>query len=83
LRIVGRLPDVEYVFQWTGVLVFKTVHNFLVAFEGDAPFNPQLSEIEAVEWFQAEAARRTIGFKNARQTLDAAIGAIDAWQVAS
>lgn len=83
LRIVRRLPDVEYAFRWTGMLVFKTVHNFLVEFEGDASFNPQLSEIEEVAWFQAEAARRTISFRNAKETLDAAIGAIDAWQVAS
>ena len=83
LRIVSRLPDVEYVFRWTGVLVFKTVHNFLVELEGDAPFSPQLSEIEEVAWFSPVAARRIISFKNARETLDAAIEAVDAWQVAS
>lgn len=83
LRIVRRLPDVEYAFRWSGVLVFKTVHNFLVELVRDAPVDPQLSEIEAVEWFAADTAARSVGFKNARETLEAAIAAIEAWQVAS
>ena len=83
LRIVSRLPDVKYVFQWQGVLVFKTVHNFLVQLTSDAPFEPQLSEIEEVQWFAPEAARRAISFKNSKQTLDAAIAGVEAWQVAS
>jgi 8-oxo-dGTP pyrophosphatase MutT (NUDIX family) len=83
LRILSRLPDVKYVFQWRGVLVFKTVHYYLVQLTADAPFEPQLSEIEEVQWYSADAARRAISFKNAKQTLDAAITAVDAWQVAS
>jgi 8-oxo-dGTP diphosphatase len=83
LRVVRRLTAVEYAFRWSGSLVFKTVHNFLVELAGDAPFNPQLSEIEDVEWFPADVARRTISFKNARETLEEAIAAIEAWQVAS
>ena len=83
LRIVTRLPDVKYVFQWQGVLVFKTVHNFLVQLTTDAPFKPQLSEVEEVQWFAADAARRAISFKNAKETLDAAIAGVEAWQVAS
>lgn len=83
LRVVGRLPDVEYVFRWGGVLVFKTVHNFLVNFSGDAPLDPQLAEIDEVAWFPAAVARQTISFKNARATLDAAITAVEALFVAS
>jgi 8-oxo-dGTP diphosphatase len=83
LQIVTRLPDVKYVFQWQGVLVFKTVHNFLVQLTVDAPFKPQLSEVEEAQWFEPDAARRAISFKNAKETLDAAIAAVEAWQVAS
>src|SRR5919202_6142120 len=46
LQIVSRLPEVKYVFQWQGVLVFKTVYNYLVQLTGDAPFKPQASEVE-------------------------------------
>ena len=83
LHVVGRLPDVEYAFRWSGVLVFKTVHNFLVGLSGDPPLAPQLSEIEEVAWFSADDARRTISFKNARETLNAAITAVEALPVAS
>ncbi|HEX3628844.1 MAG TPA: NUDIX hydrolase [Candidatus Dormibacteraeota bacterium] len=83
LRIIDQLPEVEYVFRWTGVLVFKTVHYYLVQLTGDAPFQPQLSEIEEVRWFTAAAARRAISFKNAKETLEAAIARLDAWRLAS
>jgi 8-oxo-dGTP pyrophosphatase MutT (NUDIX family) len=76
LRIVRALPPIEYAFQWEGRLVFKTVHNFLVETRADAPLSPQLSEIEEVRWFSPEAARRTLSFKNSRETLDAAIAAV-------
>jgi len=75
LRIVGALPPIEYAFQSQGKLVFKTVHNFLVEAGADAPLSPQLSEIEEVRWFSPEEARRTLSFKNSRETLDAGIAA--------
>lgn len=77
LRIVGRLPSISYTFQWEGQLVFKTVHNFLVEARSDVPPTPQLSEIEEVAWFPAEAARRTLSFKNSEETLEAAIAAVE------
>lgn len=76
LRIVRALPPIEYAFQWQGRLVFKTVHNFLVEARADAPLSPQLTEIEEVHWFSPEAARRTLSFKNSRETLDAGIAAV-------
>ena len=83
LRIVSPLPDVKYVFRWAGVLVFKTVQNYLVELTTDAPFKPQLSEIEEVQWFAPDAARAAIGFKNAIETLEAAIAGLQTWQLAS
>jgi 8-oxo-dGTP pyrophosphatase MutT (NUDIX family) len=83
LRIVSQLPPVKYTFRWEGVLVFKTVHNYLVLLTGDAAFNPQLSEIEEAQWFTLVGARRAISFKNSRTTLDAAIAGVEAGQVAS
>ena len=83
LRIVNELPPVKYTFRWEGVLVFKTVHNYLVLHTGDADFNPQLSEIEEAKWFTPAGARRAISFKNSRTTLDAAIAGVEAGQVAS
>ena len=83
LRIVRPLPEVTYAFQWKGVLVFKVVYNFLVELTGDAPLRPQLSEIQDVRWFGAEAARRTISFKNSQATLDAAIAGLEDMRKAS
>jgi 8-oxo-dGTP pyrophosphatase MutT (NUDIX family) len=83
LQIVSQLPAVKYTFRWEGMLVFKTVHNYLVLLTAEAAFNPQLSEIEEAQWFTPADARRAISFKNSRLTLDAAIAGIDAWRVAS
>lgn len=83
LRIVAPLPDIEYAFRWGRLLVFKTVHNYLVQSTGDAPLTPQLSEIEEVRWFTPEVARRTISFKNARETLDAAMAGLERLELAS
>ena len=82
LSIVGRLPDVEYAFRWGGALVFKKVHNYLVHLKAEAPLEPQLGEIEEVRWFSPDEARRAISFKNAKQTLDAAVAGVEAWQFA-
>lgn len=76
LRLAGKLPAVEYTFQWEGALVYKTVHNFLVEAKDTAPLRPQLSEVEEVRWFSADAARHTLSFKNTQKTLDAAIAAV-------
>lgn len=83
LHLVRPLPDIEYAFQWKGVLVFKVVHNYLVELLGEAALEPQLSEIEEVAWFDADAARRTISFKNSRTILDAAIAGLEELRKAS
>ena len=77
LRIARPLPPIDYAFRWRGQLVFKTVHNYLVELRGEAPLRPQLSEVEEAQWFPPAQARRVLGFKNARLTLDAAIAAVD------
>lgn len=83
LRIVRQLPPVKYAFRWDGRLVSKTVHNYLVVLDGEAAFNPQLSEVEEAQWFTPSGARRAISFKNSRETLEAAIAGVEAGQVAS
>jgi 8-oxo-dGTP diphosphatase len=83
LRIVKPLPPVEYSFRWEGMLVFKTVHYYLVELVGDADFDPQLTEVEEAKWFSAAAARRALAFKNLLGTLSAAIAAAESWPVAS
>lgn len=83
LRIVSQLPPVRYAFRWEGVLVFKTVHYYLVELQGEAALQPQLSEIDEARWFSPAAARRTLSFKNSQLTLEAAISAVESWQVAS
>jgi 8-oxo-dGTP diphosphatase len=83
LRIVGQLPPVKYAFRWDGVVVFKTVHHYLVELTKDAGFHPQPSEIEEAGWFGQAAARRRLSFKNSLETLDAAISAVVTVKVAS
>ncbi len=81
LRVASPLPSIEYAFQWEGRMVFKIVHNFLVEARTEALPTPQLSEIEEVRWFSAEAARRTLSFKNLEKTLDAAIATVQSMRV--
>lgn len=83
LRIVGELPDVDYAFRWGRGLIFKRVHYFLVELAGRAALRPQLSEIEEVRWFSLDQAAETISFRNARETLEAAIAQLDAQALAS
>lgn len=83
LRTINRLPAVEYAFRWGGALIFKRVHYYLVELTRDAPLEPQFSEIEEVRWLTPGAARRTISFKNARGTLEAAIAALERLELAS
>ncbi len=83
LRVARALPSIQYVFRWEGQLVFKTVHNYLVEHRGDGVFRPQLSEIEEAHWFTAGAARRALSFKNSRETLEAAIAAVESLGVRS
>ena len=83
LRILSQLPSVTYAFRWQGILVFKTVHNYLVELSGESGLTPQLSEIEEARWFSAGAARRAISFKNSRETLDQAIAGVAAGMVVS
>jgi 8-oxo-dGTP pyrophosphatase MutT (NUDIX family) len=82
LRIARPLPSIEYAFRWEGRLVFKTVHNFLVELRGEGTLRPQLSEVEEAQWFSGPAARLALSFKNSQATLEAAIEAVDRWQVA-
>lgn len=83
LRVVRALPPTEYVFRWQGRLVFKTVHNFLVEVKDNPKLAPQLSELEEAAWFEAEAARRALSFKNLQGTLEAAIAAVESMGVKS
>jgi 8-oxo-dGTP diphosphatase len=84
LRVVAQLPQVDYAFRWGRALIFKRVHYFLVELTARAAaLCPQLSEIEEVRWFSPAAARQAIGFKNARQTLDEALGQLEALRLAS
>jgi 8-oxo-dGTP diphosphatase len=83
MRVVAPLPDVDYAFGWGRGLIFKRVHYFLVELSGRASLRPQLSEIEEVRWFSPAQATETISFKNARQTLQAAIDQLEIQPLAS
>ena len=83
LRILAGLPDVDYAFQWGRGLVFKRVHYFLVELTGRVVLRPQLSEIEEARWFGAGEARQAISFKNARDTLEAAMAQLERQRLAS
>ena len=83
LHLVSRLPDINYAFQWKGVLAFKVVYGYLVELAGEGTLQPQLSEIEDVQWFAADAARKVISFKNSLATLNAAIAGLDDLRKAS
>ena len=70
LHPVAGLPGSDYVYQHEGVLIFKHVEYFLYEAPPDAKLEPQLSEIDAAEWFSIEDAIIRATFKDAKTALE-------------
>ncbi|MGH2723565.1 MAG: NUDIX hydrolase [Actinomycetota bacterium] len=69
------LGDISYWFVWGGERVHKTVHFFLMEATGEDP-GPRDHEMEEVEWFPLDEARRVAGFDSEKDILERAARAL-------
>ncbi len=70
-RIVKPLDTIEYFFRAGDTLVQKRVDFYLMAYVG-GELEPQLSEVDAVEWVELTAALRRASFDSERKLLEMA-----------
>jgi 8-oxo-dGTP pyrophosphatase MutT (NUDIX family) len=68
-RIVRRLDTIEYFFRAGDTLIQKRVDFYLMEYvEGD--LQPQLSEVDDVEWVELSAAVQRASFESERKLLE-------------
>ena len=74
LAVIGELPPSEYVYRRrdSGRLIFKRVHQYLIAAPPGADLEPQPEEIAAAAWLTFAAAGARAGFADTRSALEAA-----------
>jgi len=71
-RIVKPLDTIEYYFRAGDTLIHKRVDFYLVDYV-DGELEPQLSEVDAVEWVELTAAPRRASFDSERKLLEMAL----------
>lgn len=67
-RIVRKLDTIEYYFRAGDVLIHKMVDFYLMEYVG-GELEPQLSEVDAVEWVELQASLRRASFDSERKLL--------------
>jgi 8-oxo-dGTP diphosphatase len=70
-RIVRPLDTIEYYFRVGGSLVHKLVDFYLMDYVG-GELQPQLSEVDDVQWFDLDASIRLVAFDSERKLLEMA-----------
>jgi 8-oxo-dGTP pyrophosphatase MutT (NUDIX family) len=68
-RIVKPLDTIEYFFRAGDTLIQKRVDFYLMEYVG-GELQPQLSEVDAVEWVELSAALRRASFDSERKLLE-------------
>jgi 8-oxo-dGTP pyrophosphatase MutT (NUDIX family) len=71
-RIVRPLDTIEYFFRAGDTLIQKRVDFYLMAYVG-GDLEPQLSEVDAVEWVELSSALRRASFDSERKLLEIAL----------
>jgi 8-oxo-dGTP pyrophosphatase MutT (NUDIX family) len=78
-RVVGKLGDVRYWFNWRGERIFKVVSFFLVRYEGGRlgdiaePFRHEVAE---VRWLPLAEAPRLLAYAGEREMAEKALAAL-------
>ena len=76
-RIVKPLDTIEYFFRAGDTLIQKRVDFYLMEYVA-GELEPQLSEVDAVEWVELTAALQRASFDSERKLLQMAVQALDA-----
>ena len=71
-RIVRPLDTIEYFFRAGDTLIQKRVDFYLMEYVG-GELEPQLSEVDAVEWVELSAALLRASFESERKLLEMAL----------
>lgn len=71
-RIVRPLDTIEYVFRAGDTLIQKRVDFYLMQYVA-GELEPQLSEVDAVEWVELTSALRRASFDSERKLLEMAL----------
>jgi 8-oxo-dGTP pyrophosphatase MutT (NUDIX family) len=71
-RIVKRLDTIEYFFRVGDTLIHKSVDFYLMQYVA-GELEPQLSEVDDVEWVELSAALRRASFDSERKLLEMAL----------
>ncbi len=75
-KIVKPLDTIEYFFRAGDTLIQKRVDFYLMEYVG-GELEPQLSEVDAVEWVELTAALRRASFDSERKLLEMALRELD------
>jgi 8-oxo-dGTP pyrophosphatase MutT (NUDIX family) len=73
LHVTAPLTPSDYAYQSNGKLIFKRVDVFLVMCDGNPELRPQVSEVDAVQWFLAEEAKEIAAFRDTKNSIDEAM----------
>jgi len=73
LEIIKILGRQEYYFTRKNIKIFKTVYLFVVKADPGDKIIPQISEIEAAQWFSAEVALQKIEYEGSAEFVRKAI----------
>lgn len=71
-RILKPLDTIEYTFRAGDALIFKRVDFYLMEYVA-GELEPQLSEVDDVEWVELKAALRRASFDSERKLLETAL----------
>jgi 8-oxo-dGTP pyrophosphatase MutT (NUDIX family) len=78
-RLVGKLGDVRYVYNWRGERVFKVVSFYLLRYRrsrlGELP-PATAHEVAEVRWLPLEEAPRLLAYKGEREMAERAISSL-------
>jgi 8-oxo-dGTP pyrophosphatase MutT (NUDIX family) len=71
-RILRTLDTISYCFRASDTLIYKSVDYYLMAYVG-GELQPQLSEVDDVEWTELKAALRRASFASERKLIEMAL----------
>lgn len=71
-RILRPLPTIEYTFRAGDALIFKRVDFYLMEYVA-GELEPQLSEVDDVEWVELTAALQRASFDSERKLLESVV----------
>jgi 8-oxo-dGTP pyrophosphatase MutT (NUDIX family) len=83
-RLVEKLGDVRYVYNWKGERIFKVVSFFLLRYTsgrlGELP--PESAhEVDEVRWLPLEEAPRLLAYGGERNMVERALASVQGWTV--